>query len=493
VIPGAEREAFAGNLGRNTTATGAQLVADAFDGLLQRVATLAEGSDGAAGAGLVNSAKTETFTVPDFVPAPLAFPSADLVDAAAALFPAPGISRDQLRFQRVLRGSGAPGDQRSWAWAEVHEFSGPLPALEVGPGIVRFRTYDAEAGDRARARRQDLAARTPLDVPLALDGRPTGYPLLRGDFAPMWAPAADLPNDDDEDGAARGDIRSWSPRSRNRLRAKISRLDLAPIVAGDHLPVMVTLTLPGDWLAVAPTAADASRIWHRFAAAYRKRWGALRCLWKREFQSRGAPHWHLWLVPPVVPSELNTYRLWLSKAWTRALGLRAPAGCAGKAPRACSCSEYCRSLGAGTGVDQAEGVRARDPRRLADYFLKESLGGESKAYQNEAPREWDGQSIGRFWGVCGLSEAVATVDLDPRDYARLWRAARRVRESHSGPRVVSVERVNLRTGTVRRRNVRRRWKVKAGAGFVIVNDGPAFASQLAKYAGELAAARSEPG
>ena len=34
---------------------------------------------------------------------------------------------------------------------------------------------------------------------------------------------------------------------------------------------------------------------------------------------------------------------------------------------------------AGTGVDYAEGARARDPKRLAIYFLKESLGGAGKS------------------------------------------------------------------------------------------------------------------
>jgi hypothetical protein len=502
VIPGAEREAFAGNLGGNTTATGAELLAvfGAPASELTPELTIENESlgDGGAVAGLVNSAKTQTSWIPDTLPPVLAFPSADLVGAAAGMFPASGIPRDQLRFQRVLRGTGGPGDQRSWAWAEVHEFSGPLPALEVGPGMVRFRTFDAESADRTRARNADAAARAPIDVPLSLDGRPTGMPFLQGDFAPMWSVYAELPNLDDEDTATRGDIRSWSPRSRNRLRAKISRLDLAPIVGGESLPV--TLTLPGDWLAVTPTAVHASKIWNRFAAAYRKRWGSLRCLWKREFQRRGAPHWHLWLVPPVAPSDLSTYRAWLSKAWTRALQIECSAlidcGClsaTAKARAACRCDcDRDKSLKAGTGVDQAEGVRARDPRRLADYFLKESLGGEEKAYQNDAPREWDGQSIGRFWGVCGLDEAVSSVDLDPRDYAKLWRAARRVRECHSGPRVVAVDRVDSRTGAVRTRRVRRRWKVKAGAGFVIVNDGPAFATQLAKYASQLAAERAAP-
>jgi hypothetical protein len=417
--------------------------------------------------------------------------------------------------------------RRLYSWHQVQTFDGPLPALEVAPGLVRFRTFDAESPDRSRARAADLNAKGIHDAAL---------PLLeyvgRGHFGSMVNDDGDVDDqgpDNREDGPSvgRGVVAGWSARSRNRLRAKISRLDLAPITSGDRLPVMVTLTLPGDWLAVTPTAGDASRIWARFRAAWAKRWGPLRCIWKREFQDRGAPHWHLWLVPPVAPDELKSEFIpWLSLAWTRALGLLPPCcsdvPCSVKDPSChqklragwCSCSEFCRSHGAGTGVDQAEGVRARDPRRLQEYFLKESLG-SGKEYQNEPPPEWWGASVGRFWGVCGLEEAVACVDLDPRDYGVLWRAAARVRlanamapapgsppKSSGLPRVMlpamrsaRVERVDSRTGVVRTRSVRRRFRLYAGAGFILVNDGPAFAAQLAKLADsrvELRATRRPP-
>jgi hypothetical protein len=272
----------------------------------------------------------------------------------------------------------------------------------------------------------------------------------------------------------------WSAKSRARLIASVASLDLSVLTSGAVIPCMVTLTLPGDWLAVAPTAAAAAKHLDRLERAWRHQWGsAPQWIWKREFQGRGAPHWHVWTVPPT--SDAGAFRAWLSSTWTAIISPSAvpDEGLTHEGLR-CVCSEWCRSLAAGTGVDFAEGLRARDPRRLAVYFLKETLGGESKAYQNLPPAEWAGQSVGRFWGMRGLKNAGTTVQISPVEHVRAWRFVERVRVSRSPVRVVRVQRVHARTGGIFARSVSRRRVVYGDAGWVAVNDGAAFASQIAR-------------
>jgi hypothetical protein len=277
-------------------------------------------------------------------------------------------------------------------------------------------------------------------------------------------------------GKARGvrnAVTGWSAKSRAHLVRTVASLDLHPLVSGDVPPAMVTLTLPGDWLAVAPTAEAAQLAFKRWVRAFERQWKVpLRCIWKREFQRRGAPHWHLWLVPPVPMGRLRDFRSWLSESWTRALQVP-------------DSEERRKSLLAGTGLDFAEGLRARDPKRLAVYFLKESLGGEGKAYQNDPPAAWAGQSVGRYWGVRGIPVAVEAVHVDPVHAHRVWRVMRKAREA-SARTYVEVEKYDARTGrvyTIQRRQGR---KVRARAGWVAVNDGAAFAERIARYLDLLA-------
>lgn len=415
------------------------------------------------------------------------------------------------------------------------DVEGPKGWLDLGPGIVRFRRTDAAKAERARVRQAERASR------VFLGGLPE-----RADDDEVEAMSDDvLAELDALKGEPGARIAGWSARSRSRLVAKIASLDLFDLVNGEEPPVMVTLTLPGDWLAVAPDAPAAAAAFNRWAKAFERYWHVpLRCIWKREFQGRGAPHWHLWMVPPVriaahvtskgrpVAEEyvgLDHFKGWLSRSWTRALGLRPPVWdpLSGSLPTCshcdarhhpskhadghpCNCSEFCRSLSAGTGVDQAEGARARDPRRLAVYFLKESLAG-AKSYQNEPPAEWgDEQSIGRFWGVRGLDEAVVSIPLGDAWGHELFRVMRKVRKARSADPATwparSVPRggysvtgwydrttgrpvdadtagaVQHGAGEVRYRPVRRRDRMRGSGGWVAVNDGAWFGTKLGRYA-----------
>lgn len=365
------------------------------------------------------------------------FPSADLLDAARCLFPAPGITPRQ-GWQRL-------SDTDYHEAASVNA-PGSWPIYEFGPGVARVKRRDHQAEERAQERIREERARL-----VAEEARFLNTPMALADM-PVATKARVI------DG--------WSSKSRSNLIRSILSLDLAPLVASDALPVMVTLTLPGDWLAVTPDAATAARKFDNFRRAYLERWGSVSWIWKREFQRRGAPHWHLWLVPPS--RDLREFQSWISSAWTTALQIEDSA-------------ERARSLSAGTNVSMAEGMRARDPKRLAIYFLKESLGGEGKAYQNSAPAEWAGQSVGRFWGVAGIAYQLREVELDPRDVDAVWRVLRKVRAARGVTREIRVPRVNQRTGEIRYRTVRRRARSGGTAGWIAVNDGAAFASQLARW------------
>lgn len=363
------------------------------------------------------------------------FPSADLLGAAASLFSQPVVRR-YVTWGRTLPGVFSET-------AALRE--GPWPRLELGPGMTRFTRRNLVRQELAAGRRED-ARQAAIDR----EARALNAPMALAEFD--WRVSAGRV------------IERWSPASRARLIRTILSLDLAPLVLGKSLPVMLTLTLPGRWLEVTPDAATAARKFANFRRAYEKKWetGAA-WIWKREFQRRGAPHWHLWLVPPT--DNLREFEEWVSEAWTTALQIEDE-------------RERELSRAAGTNVSRAEGMRARDPKRLAIYFLKESLGGEGKAYQNSVPAEWAGQSVGRFWGTVGLDQAVRVVDLDPAVAPTVWRLMRKVRQSHGATREHSVDRVDMRSGTVRSRRVRRRVKVRGAAGWIAVMDGAAFAEQL---------------
>lgn len=448
---------------------------------------VAEPGARSAPAGLVSYAivPTSDETAGDLRSSFFDFPSAQMIAVAASMWPdAPSSDGHDwhIRELREVKNEGQRADGRRRVWYSYepiahgefrNERAGVWPRVEIGPGMVRFSRKDDARAEAARARAADPenAARAAERAYLVqLENSPMALADVRVD-RPSRVVAA------------------WSAKSRNALRREVASLDLSELVAGESLPAMVTLTLPGDWLAVAPDAATMARKFDRFVNAYVSKWGPLRCIWKREFQKRGAPHYHLWMVPPLPQSRMGEFRSWLSAAWTRILfkGIEWSHGDDHKTSGKCSCCEYCRSLGAGTGVDFVAGLRARDPNRLAEYFLKESGHSEAKAYQNAAPVEWEGQSIGRFWGVRGISKSVETIAVDPVHQYRVWRVMRKVRLARSLPTHdwMVPRSVKRGTGEVRSRKVARRTRITSAAGWIAVNDGASFGAALGRYASSL--------
>lgn len=265
-------------------------------------------------------------------------------------------------------------------------------------------------------------------------------------------------------GGTRGTMSGWSRQSRARMVRTLAELDYTPMLAMGA-PAMVTLTLPGDWRTVCPDGRAFKRLMELFRKRWEERWGKILCVWKLEYQRRGAPHLHIYTVPPPDAD----FPGWLSTTWADVVAHPDPA-------------ERERHRQAGTGIDYAEGIRSRDPKRLAVYFSKHGVFSD-KSYQDEPPEGWG--TPGRVWGRWGLKKAVVEVELrDERERVEVARLLRRYSRYKQRVRVQRGERIDPETGevTARYRTTHRRGsRLTGSAGYSVVNDGPALAKSLSRY------------
>ncbi|WP_442859029.1 rolling circle replication-associated protein [Arthrobacter sp. CAN_A212] len=240
---------------------------------------------------------------------------------------------------------------------------------------------------------------------------------------------------------------------------------------------MVTLTLPGAWLEVAPDGKTFKTLLDKFRKRWGRAWGMPpRWVWKMEFQRRGAPHFHLFTaVPNSLSKNGISFSEWVSRTWADVVNHPDK-------------EQYRRHLLAGTGVDYAEGLKAMDPQRLAVYFSKHGSAGAagSKEYQNRPPSEWSGSSVGRFWGYVGLEKLIAIADVTEENALRVSRTLRRWHRSKGLTKKCSVWRsvgVDRVTGEVkyRKRTVTRRTeRFPTASGFITANDGPSLLTVVSK-------------
>lgn len=291
------------------------------------------------------------------------------------------------RIPQVVRGSWRRHDAR------------PGSFLEVAPGAIRFFRTSAHLPDAVKDRA--LRARAQRSNAQVLEERA----LYRSPMALLTDVEADRVAGVRRETVGRRKITAWSARSRSRMDFELRRRDFRPLFDDGRAPTMVTLTLPGDWEALAPNPRAFKVMVHRFQMAYRSAWGApLRGAWKMEFQRRGAPHLHILMTPPVGTARgVSPYefRRWLSEAWARCVGAVG--------------EERLRHVRAGTRVEVVAD-RYRDPHRIAVYFAKEGFA-DAKEYQNEVPQLWldainAGEHSAQFWGVWSLPKAGAVLQLD---------------------------------------------------------------------------------
>ncbi len=286
----------------------------------------------------------------------------------------------------------------------------------------------------------------------------------------------ELPMNDLDDLDGQGVIREFSPRSRRRLREAVAEIDWADAVrsvseaTGQPARLMfVMLSYPGDWRRWAPDP-DAcvdhlEALYKRLARKLSKRLGVtvrVPCVWKREFQRRGAPHFHLVLVVPQVLDE-EPLRNWLSREWYDVVG-----------------SGDIRHLRAGIRVDAVRGFDASDPARIASYLAgylgpDERLG--DKEVQHRVPEGWctASGSVGRWWSVRGVTRVRVEVRISRRQMIEVQRLLRSLYRSELRTRA-------LKTGQqLSWRQFRARWLTGAEAGgSLIVRDGPSVGVALAR-------------
>ena len=346
--------------------------------------------------------------------------------------------------------------------------------LTIGPGLVGLAVSDAVRAERAAQRVADAHQR---DVQLLAD-RIAEDP----DYRPAWLPARY--------------IQEWSWRSRRRMMRAFMAVDWSAL-GWDGAPLgMVTLTYPGDWLAVAPSGRAVKRhlklLRLRFGRAVGRR---LDGAWKLEFQGRGAPHFHILMPCPSLVQGVP-FESWLSRTWAgivKADDQDCSCGVAG-----CLCpvrdTEYRRHLVAGTGVDFGPTGRATDPKRLGVYFMKHGQKTlDDKEYQHFVPRAWlvndQGEPTpengpGRFWGMWGLPPATAAVELDQGDFDYAKRILRRVARARARSIQYAAARRSGLPADLAIQQRRRKSATLASSrmvgGFVVVNDGPRLGLDLAR-------------
>lgn len=334
-------------------------------------------------------------------------------DNAAEIFEAFSFpSRDDL---------AAALDWGAWEW-DGRE--GAVPQLHLAPGVVRLTAPDLNRREKTANKNADKSA---VRDALALSDDEATDPRM---------------------------ITGWSRKSRARMIATLAELDYSPIMGTSERPAMITLTYPGDWLAVAPDGETVKKHLTAFFKRFSRAWGRdWRGVWKMEFQGRGAPHFHLLMSVPLGIAQAGkgrraavgdgeTFARWLSLVWADIVGATGEDG------------ENHRV--AGTGVDFAEGERARDPRRCAVYFAKHGIF-KDKEYQHDVPAQWvkTGKSVGRFWGYRGLEKIIEGVVLTADESIKAARVLRRV-----GTRSTrwNAEKHQRETVKAMKRETRPRWK-----------------------------------
>ena len=347
---------------------------------------------------------------------------------------------------------------------------GPRWHIKIAPGAISVGTTDRARQERALQAHQERERKF-VDMVVA-----QLYATTPEGEDPEWPKPP----------PSRREVTGWSRKSRANMVRTLCELDYSPLFAGHVRPLaMITLTYPGDWETVAPDGKTVKKHLRTLQKRYERTWGEkLAGVWKLEFQRRGAPHFHLLMRPPqgtaaipgarargdrLVGAGLD-FKRWLSEVWADIVAHPDP-------------EERRRHRLAGTGIDWNEGLKASDPRRVAVYFTKHGSF-SAKEYQHCVPEAWQepGKGPGRFWGYWHLEKAVYGAEVTVEDATAVARSLRRWSRAQGVTREMSVERVDRRTGEIRRRKVRRRAvRLKGNRGFVSVNDGAALGAQLARW------------
>ena len=262
----------------------------------------------------------------------------------------------------------------------------------------------------------------------------------------------------------------------------LAEVDFEDLLRGTRACI-ITLTMPRDWLQVAPNAAEFKRLFRIWRKRYAHRWGGLRGFWKLEFQ-RGsktrepAPHLHIFTAVPVG-STLKDFRDWVGASWAEVVNHPDPLQ-----------REHHRL--AGTQVDIPKSNLA--PREATAYFLKRSATHSAgpvegvKEYQHQVPPSWEvAGGSGRFWGIVGLARRREEQQISREFAIELGRMLRKA--ARSKKRTVRVSRPRRRldheTGELvpagtRKTTVRQSY-LRGGRGFMLLDDPEKFLADAVRW------------
>lgn len=199
----------------------------------------------------------------------------------------------------------------------------------------------------------------------------------------------------------RGAVHVFSDKSRRRL-AKAC----ASVAWGSFPFLFVTLTYSGEFPMDGRISAGHLRA---FRERWQRRYGMPLAVWKREFQRRGAVHFHLAILAPEgVP--MVEVRRWVTASWSEIVG--APSR---------------------TAVE----VMRKPP--VAYFSCHGQHGRDRKDYQNVVPEGFT--NPGRFWGFWNLAPQWDEFDLTSREFVqarrilRAWARSKGRRQHRNGGRV----------------------------------------------------------
>ena len=209
-------------------------------------------------------------------------------------------------------------------------------------------------------------------------------------------------------GGPRGHITGFSKASRRRLQKLLATVDASALA----VPLFVTLTYPAEFPADPAVCAGHLRA---FRARMHRKYGKFAAVWRKEYQRRGAPHYHLLLMLNVPPTQLRSE---ISRAWYEVVA-----------------SGDERHLRAGTQVVQAKSWRG------ARGYAAKYMGKLETLQPSTATPPFQGlKHTGRLWGVwyralLPISAEVYYANL--RSFFRIRRCLKRFSNQRSTHRLVS--------------------------------------------------------
>jgi hypothetical protein len=210
-------------------------------------------------------------------------------------------------------------------------------------------------------------------------------------------------------GGIRGHISGFSKASRRRLQRLLAVVDQER----QEVPLFVTLTYPGEFPADPAVCAAHLRA---FRARMHRRYGKFAAVWRKEYQKRGAPHYHLLLFLDRAPELLRSE---VSNIWYEVVG-----------------SGDERHLRAGTQVVQVKSWRGARGY-AAKYMGKLEMLQPSSGREAEQPVG----KTGRLWGVWNRALLPITAEqyyVNLRGYFLIRRCLRRLSHQRTTHRLASM-------------------------------------------------------